>query len=505
LNSAGDIYLTGDTFSPNFPVTAGAYQKTSRGNYDAFVMKLNPAGSAILFSTYLGGSGSDSGTAIAVDTAGNAWIGGYTASVDFPATDGSTFHGYYDCFIGQVRADGAALMSASYVGGGGDDRCLGVTLAGVGKIVFVGYTGSPDFPATSGAAQSSPPPGYNAFVVSNQIPVIAPPASAAFVKTDSTAQGTWKGVYGADGSAIANDSTNYPTYAQVTVNAQFATTWSASTADARALQKYAAAARIASQWGAWSSFNIDVNITDGNTHQVALYCLDWDYDGRSERIDVLDASGSVLDSRAVSGFTNGVYLVWNIGGHVTFRVTLTGLVNTAVSGLFFGGASQGGSATAGFVKTDSTTQGTWKVVYGADGSAIANDSTNYPAYAQVTVNAQFATTWSASTADARALQKYATGDRIASQWGAWSSFTIDVSITDGKVHQVALYCLDWDQDGRSERIDVLDAASGEVLDSRVVSGFTNGVYLLWNISGHITFRVTLTGLVNTAVSGLFFK
>jgi hypothetical protein len=102
------------------------------------------------------------------------------------------------------------------------------------------------------------------------------------------------------------------------------------------LQKYAGADRIASTWWAWSSFNIDVNITDGNMHQVALYCLDWDYDGRSERIDVLDAvSGNVLDSRAISGFTNGVYLVWNIGGHLTFRVTLTGLVNTAVSGLFF--------------------------------------------------------------------------------------------------------------------------------------------------------------------------
>jgi uncharacterized membrane protein YwzB len=505
LNSAGDIYLTGDTFSPNFPVTAGAYQKTSRGNYDAFVMKLNPAGSAILFSTYLGGSGSDSGTAIAVDTAGNAWIGGYTASVDFPATDGSTFHGYYDCFIGQVRADGAALMSASYVGGGGDDRCLGVTLAGVGKIVFVGYTGSPDFPATSGALQSSPPPGYNAFVVSNQIPVIAPPASAAFVKTDSTAQGTWKGVYGADGSAIANDSANYPSYAQVALSGQSAATWANSTSDLRALQKYAGADRIASTWWAWSSFNIDVNITDGNMHQVALYCLDWDYDGRSERIDVLDAvSGNVLDSRAISGFTTGVYLVWNIGGHIIFRVTLTGPANAVVSGIFFGGAAATGPASTTFLRSDATTEGAWKTAYGAGGSIVVNDSAHYPGYAQVAVSGQSATTWASSTSDLRALQKYAAADRIASTWWAWSSFNIDVNITDGNTHQVALYCLDWDYDGRSERIDVLDAVSGSVLDSRAISGFTNGVYLVWNIGGHVTFRVTLTGPGNAVVSGVFF-
>ena len=506
LDGAGDIYLTGDTFSPNFPITTGAYQTTSRGNYDAFVVKLNPTGSAILFSTYLGGSGSDSGTAIAVDTAGNAWIGGYTASVDFPATDGSTFHGYDDCFIGQVRADGAALMSASYIGGGGDDRCLGVTLVGAGKIVFVGYTGSPDFPTTSGAAQSLPPPGYNAFVVSNQIPALALLATATFVRTDSTTQGTWKNVYGVSGSAIANDSANYPAYAQVTLSNAAAYTWSASTADGRALQKYAGSDRIASTWYSSSSFNIDVNIADGNTHQVALYSLDWENAGRSERIDVLDAvSGGVLDSRTASGFYSGQYLVWNIGGHISFRVTRTGAGNAVASGLFFGGAPQSGSATAAFVKTDSTTQGTWKGVYGANGSAIDNDSTNYPVYAQVTLNNEFAYTWSASTADGRALQKYAGSDRIASTWYASSSFNIDVNITDGNTHQVAVYCLDWDYGGRSESIDVLDGTNGSVLDSRSVSGFSNGVYLVWIISGHVNFRVTTTGLGNAVASGLFFK
>jgi hypothetical protein len=175
------------------------------------------------------------------------------------------------------------------------------------------------------------------------------------------------------------------------------------------------------------------------------------------------------------------------------------------SGLFFDGAPQSGSATAAFVKTDSTTQGTWKGVYGANGSAIDNDSTNYPVYAQVTLNNEFAYTWSASTADVRALQKYAGSDRIASTWYASSSFNIDVNITDGNTHQVAVYCLDWDYGGRSERIDVLDGTNGSVLDSRSVSGFSNGVYLVWTVSGHVNFRVTTTGLGNAVASGLFFK
>ena len=86
-----------------------------------------------------------------------------------------------------------------------------------------------------------------------------------------------------------------------------------------------------------TSYTIDVNITDGATHQVALYNLDWDgANTRTQRVDVLNATtGAVLDTRTVTAFSNGQYLVWTIGGHVTFRVTNTGPANAVVSGLFF--------------------------------------------------------------------------------------------------------------------------------------------------------------------------
>jgi hypothetical protein len=327
---------------------------------------------------------------------------------------------------------------------------------------------------------------------------------ATFLKTDVTAQGTWKGVYGADGEAIANDATSYPSYAQVTLAGQGLATWAASTTDVRGLQKGAASDRIASTWWAGASFSIDVNLSDGNTHQIALYCLDWDGGNvRRERIDVLDAASSaVLDSRTVSSFSAGEYVVWNISGHVTFRMTaLAG--NTVVSGVFFGGTASSG-ATATFSKVDSTTQGAWKGVYGADGSAVAVDSTNYPGYTQVTVGGT-AFTWAASTSDARALQTYAGTSRIASAWYSGIAYTIGVNVTDGNTHQVALYCLDWDGSNvRSERIDVLDASNGSVLDSRTVSSFSGGQYVVWNIAGYVTFRVTpLAG--NAVVSGIFFR
>jgi len=163
------------------------------------------------------------------------------------------------------------------------------------------------------------------------------PAIASFVATDTTTGGTWKGIYGAGGEAIPNDSTNYPAYAQVTFNGGTPYTWTSSTTDVRALQKAAASDRIASTWYASPGFSIDVNLTDGNTHEVGVYSLDWDGAGsRAQTIDILDAvSGSVLDSRSVSAFTNGVWLRWNLHGHVTIRITKTGSVNAVVSGLFF--------------------------------------------------------------------------------------------------------------------------------------------------------------------------
>src|ERR1019366_4615323 len=178
-----------------------------------------------------------------------------------------------------------------------------------------------------------------------------------------------------------------PSYAQMTFSGQGPFVWTSSTADVRGLQKFAAADRIASGWYSWSTMSIEVNLTDGNTHQVAVYCLDWDGGGaRAERIDVLDAaSNAVLDTRTISGFQGGQYLVWNLKGDVKLKITLTGGANAVVSGLFFGTPVV---AAATFVRTDTTTQGTWKGVYGADGGAINGDATSYPAYAQVTFSGQ---------------------------------------------------------------------------------------------------------------------
>jgi hypothetical protein len=95
--------------------------------------------------------------------------------------------------------------------------------------------------------------------------------------------------------------------------------------------------RIASTFYNSPSLTIDVNFTDGNTHQIALYLLDWDSSGRAETINIVDASnsGNVLDSRPASGFQNGEYLVWNVKGHVIIQLNDTAGPNAVVSGVFF--------------------------------------------------------------------------------------------------------------------------------------------------------------------------
>jgi hypothetical protein len=89
VDAAGNAYVAGNTTSTNFPTTAGAFQTTNQGSHDAFVTKLNPTGSGLLYSTYLGGSGDDYGNGIAVDGAGDAYVTGSTTSTNFPTTAGA--------------------------------------------------------------------------------------------------------------------------------------------------------------------------------------------------------------------------------------------------------------------------------------------------------------------------------------------------------------------------------------------------------------------------------
>jgi hypothetical protein len=346
---------------------------------------------------------------------------------------------------------------------------------------------------------------------------LTPGAAASFVTSDSSTQGNWHGIYGGDGYSVAGDSQSIPGYASFAVQDQVNYTWAASTSDSRALQTGNGAGRIAAAWYNPQTYTFDVNFTDRAFHPVALYAIDWDALGRAETIQILDANTqALLDTRTISNFANGVYLSWNLYGHVTIQVTTTNSVNAEISGVFFGGgtssgsganAQGGGSAPSGtvsFVALDSTTQGNWQGAYGTDGYFVANDSENMPVYANFDMQNQFNYVWDANGVQARDLEKASGPGRIAATWYNPRTFTFDVNFTDGNSHTFALYALDWDNFGRAETVQILDANTNAVLDSRSVANFTNGVYLVWKLSGHVTLSVTTTSDANAAISGMFF-
>lgn len=172
VDSSGSLYVTGAAQSTNFP-TANPIQPLNAGHGDAFVAKLNPAGTALVYSTYLGGMGVDGGYGIAVDHNGNAYVGGSTGSKNFPVTAGAfQTHcggncpgGVSDVFVTVVNPTGSALVYSTYLGGSSTDRLIeGITVDGSGDAFVTGWTQSTDFPVTSGAFQKTLPGTTAGFV-----------------------------------------------------------------------------------------------------------------------------------------------------------------------------------------------------------------------------------------------------------------------------------------------------------------------------------------------------
>jgi hypothetical protein len=159
LDGSGNVYVAGKTTSTNFPTTAGAFGTALSGPSDGFVAQLSPAGSGLIYGTYVGGSADDMAAALAVDSAGNAFATGYTLSTDFPITadafDTTLTVGDLDAFVVVVAPDGGSLLLGSFAGGSETDTGLGIAFGPDGGICVTGNTWSADFGATAGSFDST--------------------------------------------------------------------------------------------------------------------------------------------------------------------------------------------------------------------------------------------------------------------------------------------------------------------------------------------------------------
>jgi hypothetical protein len=159
VDGEGNIYLTGLAGTIDFPATPGAYDPSHNGGAsDVFVSKISPDGKQLLYSTFLGGSGDETGYRLAVDHQGSVVVAGFTESPDFPATAGAfdtTHNGGADAFIAKLDASGSELEFATFLGGAQDDIARSVAVDAEGSIYVTGWTFSSGFPTTQGAFDTS--------------------------------------------------------------------------------------------------------------------------------------------------------------------------------------------------------------------------------------------------------------------------------------------------------------------------------------------------------------
>src|SRR3989344_292796 len=167
IDATGNAYITGGTFSTNFPVSLGVFQAFNALLQDAFVVKVNPLGTGLVYSTYLGGEFEDESRVIALDAAVQAYVTGNTNSVGFPTTAGAfqrSNAGNHDTFATKLKSDGTGLVYSTLLGGGSDDYGHEIVVDAADNAYLTGYARSTNFPVTSDAYQKTNAGKWDLFV-----------------------------------------------------------------------------------------------------------------------------------------------------------------------------------------------------------------------------------------------------------------------------------------------------------------------------------------------------
>jgi hypothetical protein len=161
------------------------------------------------------------------------------------------------------------------------------------------------------------------------------------------------------------------------------------------------------------------------------------------------------------------------------------------------------SASAAFVRADSSTRGNWKGVYGSQGYNIIQNAQSYPTYVNIAAIGNSSWVWNDNTADPAALVRATDNTRLAACWYTSSAFDVQLWFSDSLPHRVSLYFLDWDRLGRREVLDVFHSDTGALLASRIIENFQDGWYFTFDLQGRVTLRLRPLN-ANAVLSGIFF-
>ena len=330
--------------------------------------------------------------------------------------------------------------------------------------------------------------------------------SATFVKFDYTTKGSWVGVYGADGGYVFQDSGSAPSYGSVSlVNVNYYT-W--STVSPQSLQKWSNHSSTING-GIYNDSNnmqLNVSITDGNQHQIALYCFDTDNYNRRWRIDVYDNDANTLiETRYFWNlYDRPVYACWNIKGNISFRFVATDSTSRAIcSGYFFdssGTPVTGGTCT--HTGDDTTTQGNWIGLYGTDGYDVAGQTSSIPGYLNY-FGIQYYALYVGPSGSNPNLQVPGGGSYTISEWygsgtGGANIFDFDLS----HASKIGLYQYDNSLTGRENTITVyIDGAVAFTFNEASIGA--SPCYSQFSMTGRVQVVVTaLSGY--SMVNGVFW-
>ncbi|MGZ8901671.1 MAG: chitobiase/beta-hexosaminidase C-terminal domain-containing protein, partial [Limisphaerales bacterium] len=412
------------------------------------------------------------------------------------------------------------------------------------------------------------------------------PVAAGF-EFDTTTRGNWQTRYGADGYYVHQGPQKHAGAFEVNGAPWI---WTAATADESAVASLDGQSRIASCWYSSATFVVTAGIEDGVERQVAFYFLDWDANGRVQKIERLDpVTGAVLDETTLRDFQFGTYLTVNATGLVRLRITPLAGANAVLSGVFLGAplpplqqvatlliSPQGGQYSAPVnvllsTETDGaeiyyTTDGRDPAVVGIrylgpftmtragyvrvigrmegfadsdeagalftfEGPATAVDFLGFdwqtmgswignvgnagyfltmfaPVASGTAIdhNATPRWVWLWSTDDPATLQKPPaanSADRYAACWYDLDVLSFRLDLREARALILSVYALDYDSGGRIQQFDLLNPATGELIDSQSVERFHDGVYLKWRISSSVVLRVSRLAGPNAVVSGIF--
>ena len=223
VDESGNAYITGSASdsTTDFPTTPSAFQSIHQGNTDVYITKLNPTASALVYSTFLGGTNSDSGGGIDINSAGNAFVAGSTFSTNFPTTTGTideTANGASDVFVTKFNSTGSSLSYSTYIGGSSTDEGNGIAVDNFGNAFVTGRTfdGTTDYPTTTGAFDTTHNTSTDVFV--SKVNVLGNTLlNSTFIGGDSLDDAYAIAVDQNGNSYVTGDtrSSNYPTTADV--------------------------------------------------------------------------------------------------------------------------------------------------------------------------------------------------------------------------------------------------------------------------------------------------